>query len=253
MEVDICVYGGTASGVITAYTAKKLGKSVLLIEPSKHLGGMTTGGLGHTDIGNKFVVTGLARDFYRRIGKHYGTFEKWIFEPHVAKNILLSYVKEAELHIWYQQRLLAVNKQAAFIQSIVLEDDEKPTVSPQRVVKAKMFIDCTYEGDLMAKAGVSYTVGREANNQYGETYNGVQMLDKHQFPDGIDPYRIKGKPESGLIWGISNEVLQPNGTGDKKVQATIFVYAYPKTLIIKFLLPNQKTMTPVSMNCFYGR
>ncbi|GAB4476899.1 MAG: FAD-dependent oxidoreductase [Thermoflexibacter sp.] len=222
IEVDICVYGGTASGIITAYTAKKLGKSVILIEPSKHLGGMTTGGLGHTDIGNKFVVTGLARDFYRRIGKHYGTFEKWIFEPHVAKNILLSYLKEADVQVWYQRRLRAVNKQAGFIQSIILEDDEKPTVSPLRVVKAKMFIDCTYEGDLMAKAGVSYTVGREANSQYGETYNGVQMLDKHQFPDGIDPYKIKGKQESGLIWGISNEALPPNGTGDKKLQAYNF-------------------------------
>jgi hypothetical protein len=222
VEVDICIYGGTASGVITAYTAKKLGKSVLLIEPSKHLGGMTTGGLGHTDIGNKFVVTGLARDFYRRIGKHYGTFEKWIFEPHVAKNILLNYLKEADVQVWYQRRLRAVNKQAGFIQSIILEDNEKPTVSPQRVVKAKMFIDCTYEGDLMAKAGVSYTVGREANSQYGETYNGVQMLDKHQFPDGIDPYKIKGKQESGLIWGISNEALPPNGTGDKKLQAYNF-------------------------------
>jgi hypothetical protein len=222
IEVDICVYGGTASGVIAAYTAKKLGKSVLLIEPSKHLGGMTTGGLGHTDIGNKFVVTGLARDFYRRIGKHYGKFEKWIFEPHVAKNILLGYLREADVQVWYQQRLFAVNKREGFIQSIVLENDEKPQASTPQVVKAKMFIDCTYEGDLMAKAGVSYTVGREANSQYGETYNGVQMLNKHQFPDGIDPYRIKGNKESGLLWGISNESVQPNGTGDKKVQAYNF-------------------------------
>jgi hypothetical protein len=85
-----------------------------------------------------------------------------------------------------------------------------------------MFIDCSYEGDLMAKAGVSYTVGREANAKYNETYNGVQLRNKHQFPDGIDPYKIPGKPESGLVWGISSEKLAPQGTGDKKVQAYNF-------------------------------
>ena len=83
-DVDICVYGGTSAGVIAAYTAKKLGKSVLIVEPGRHVGGLTTGGLGYTDIGNKYAVTGLARDFYRRIGNHYGKFEQWIFEPHVA-------------------------------------------------------------------------------------------------------------------------------------------------------------------------
>lgn len=222
LEVDICVYGGTASGVITAYTAAKMGKSVVLVEPSTHLGGLTTGGLGFTDIGNKFVVTGLARDFYRRIGTHYGKFEQWIFEPHVAKNILLEYIKEAKIKVLYQTRLVATKKENGFITSILLENDAKPSSATNQTIKAKMFIDCTYEGDLMARAGVSYTVGREANSQYGETYNGVQMLDKHQFPDGIDPYKIKGKPESGLLWGISSEAVQANGTGDKKVQAYNF-------------------------------
>jgi hypothetical protein len=221
-SVDICVYGGSASGVITAYTAAKMGKSVILIEPSKHLGGLTTGGLGHTDIGNKFAVTGLARDFYRRIGKHYGKFEQWIFEPHVAKNVLLSYIREAKINIVYQTRLVSVQKENSYITSILLENDANPSPATNQTVEAKMFIDCTYEGDLMAKAGVSYTVGREANSQYGETYNGVQLLNKHQFPDGIDPYKVKGKPESGLLWGISAEPTQPNGTGDKKVQAYNF-------------------------------
>jgi hypothetical protein len=221
-EVDICVYGGTASGVITAYTASKMGKSVILIEPSNHLGGLTTGGLGFTDIGNKFVVTGLARDFYRRIGKHYGKFEQWIFEPHVAKNILLEYIKQAQIKVLYQKHLVAVQKEKDLIVSILLENEENPSPATNQNIKAKIFIDCTYEGDLMAKAGVSYTLGREANSQYGETYNGVQMLDKHQFPDGIDPYKIKGKPESGLLWGISPEPVQPNGTGDKKIQAYNF-------------------------------
>src|SRR5687768_18033278 len=85
-KVDICIYGGTSAGVIAAYTARKMGKTVLLIEPGRNLGGMSSGGLGYTDIGNKYAVTGLARDFYRRIGQHYGKFEQWTFEPHVAEN-----------------------------------------------------------------------------------------------------------------------------------------------------------------------
>jgi hypothetical protein len=222
IEVDICVYGGTASGVITAYTAQKMGKSVLLIEPTKHLGGLTTGGLGFTDIGNKFTITGLARDFYRQVGKHYGKFEQWIFEPHVAENILLSYIKNAKIDVLYQNRLFSVRKENGSIQSITLESSVNPSSETNQIIKARMFVDCTYEGDLMAKAGVSYTYGREANSQYNETYNGVQMLDKHQLRDGIDPYKIKGKPESGLLWGISTEPVQPNGTGDKKVQAYNF-------------------------------
>ena len=95
-NVDICVYGGTSLGVIAAYTAKKQGKSVLLIEPTTHIGGMSSGGLGQTDIGNKYVVQGLALDFYRRLGSHYGTFEKWIFEPHVAENIFRQYIAEED-------------------------------------------------------------------------------------------------------------------------------------------------------------
>src|SRR5687768_285258 len=86
-KVDICVYGGTSAGVMAAYTAKRMGKTVLLIEPGKHLGGLSSGGLGYTDIGNKFAISGLALDFYRRIGQHYGKFEQWIFEPRVAENL----------------------------------------------------------------------------------------------------------------------------------------------------------------------
>ena len=76
-----------------------------------------------------------------------------------------------------------------------------------------MFIDCTYEGDLMAKAGVSYTIGREDNKLYNETYNGVQLMKGHQFPDGIDPYKIPGDSTSGLLWGIAPTTLSPEGTG----------------------------------------
>ncbi|HUS02625.1 MAG TPA: FAD-dependent oxidoreductase [Chitinophagaceae bacterium] len=221
-QYDVCVYGGTAAGVIAAYTASKMGKSVVLVEPGKHLGGLTTGGLGYTDIGNKYAISGLSLDFYRRIGKHYGKFEQWIFEPHVAEEILLGYIKRCKATVMFQQRIISTKKYKGFLQNIVIENSEHPDGSANKTVHAKMFIDCSYEGDLMAKAGVSYFVGREDNSLYGETYNGVQLRDQHQFPDGIDPYKIQGDPSGGLLWGISPETLKPKGSGDKKVQAYNF-------------------------------
>jgi hypothetical protein len=215
-QVDICVYGATSGGVIAAYTAKKLGKTVLLIEPGKHLGGMTSGGLGLTDIGNKYAITGISRDYYRRIGQHYGKFEQWVFEPHVAEELFKEYVKRGKVDVLFSHRLASVRKTDGQIQEIVVEDFEKP--ASKRTIRAKMFIDCSYEGDLMAKAGVSYFVGREDNSKYNETISGVQLMTGHQLPDGIDPYKIPGQPESGLLWGISPAKLEPNGTGDGKEQ-----------------------------------
>lgn len=238
IDVDVCIYGGTSAGVIAAYTAKKYGKNVVLIEPGRHLGGLSSGGLGYTDIGNKFAVTGLARDFYRRIGTHYGKFEQWIFEPHVAEQTFQQYISEASVPVLYGYRLAKVDRNASAITEIVVENSDQPSSSTNKIVSAKIFIDCSYEGDLMAKAGVSYIVGREANSKYGETYNGVQMRDKHQFPDGIDPYKVPGKPESGLLWGIADESLQPQGTGDKKVQAYNFRIC---------LTRDPKNMIPITM------
>lgn len=219
VEVDVCVYGGTSAGVIAAYTVQKLGKKSILIEPGKNLGGMSSGGLGYTDIGNKYAITGLARDFYRRIGKHYGKFEQWIFEPKVAEALFNDYVKRGGYPVLYTTRVKEVKKDGKRITAVIFENADRPDRSTDVIVKAKMFIDCGYEGDLMARAGISYTVGREANQDYNETINGVQLMHGHQFPDGIDPYKTPGKPESGLLWGISKETLPPNGTGDKKVQA----------------------------------
>ncbi len=221
-EVDICVYGGTSSGVIAACTAARMNKTVLLIEPGKRLGGLSSGGLGFTDIGNKSIVTGLARDFYRQVGKHYGKFEQWVFEPGVAEAVFKQYVKRSDVKVLFQKRIIKARMADRTIRQIVLEDSENPASGLHVTIRAKMFIDCSYEGDLMAKAGISYTYGREANAQYNETINGVQLKNKHQFPDGIDPYKIPGKPESGLLWGISNEPLLPEGTGDKKIQAYNF-------------------------------
>lgn len=222
VTVDICVYGGTSGGVIAAYTAKKLGKSVLLIEPGKHLGGMSSGGLGQTDIGNKYAINGIARDFYRRIGTHYGRLEQWTFEPHVAENLFNQYVKRANVDVLFSHRITAATKNGTNITEITLENSDQPGTATNRTVRAKMFMDCSYEGDLMAKAGVSYIVGRESNSQYQETLSGVQLLDKHQFPDGIDPYVKPGDSSSGLVYGVSPAKLQPNGTGDKTVQAYNF-------------------------------
>lgn len=218
-QYDVCIYGGTSAGVIAAYTAKKMGKTVLLVEPGKNLGGLSSGGLGYTDIGNKYAIKGLALDFYRRLGRHYGKFEQWIFEPHVAEKIFNDYTREANIQVLYEYRISKAEKKDGYINNIVIENSTTPSTLTNKIIAAKMFIDCSYEGDLMAKAGVSYTTGRESNSTYNETYNGFQLMDGHQFPDGIDPYNIPATSSSGLLWGISNEQLLQNGTGDKKIQA----------------------------------
>ncbi|MVZ67065.1 FAD-dependent oxidoreductase [Sphingobacterium sp. DK4209] len=221
VEVDLCIYGATSAGVVAAYTAAKAGKKVVIVDPVNHIGGLSSGGLGMTDIGNKFVVTGLALDFYRKIGKHYGTFEQWIFEPKVAEQIFRDYLGKTNVQLLLNHPLVKVNKKGNSITDIELSSTEGKSS-----VTAKVFMDCTYEGDLLAASGVSYHVGREDNSLYGETINGVQLLEGHQFPNGVDPYQVKGDPSSGLLWGISNEKLLPRGTGDKKVQA----YNYRITL-----------------------
>lgn len=214
---DLCIYGGTSAGIIAGYAAEQLGLSVIVLEPSNHIGGLTSGGLGRTDIGNKHAVVGLARDFYRRLGNHYNDFEMWNFEPHIASNVFKQYIGEVNLDVRKNHRIKAVktNNNAIISLSCVTDTGELS-------VQARVFMDCTYEGDLMAKTGVSYTVGRESNHTYSETYNGVQLLEGHQFPDEVDPYVEKGNPASGLLWGISDEKLAPQGSGDDKVQAYNF-------------------------------
>ena len=219
---DICVYGATSAGVIAACAARRAGKSVILLEPGSRVGGLTTGGLGYTDIGNKYAISGMARDFYRRVGARYGRFECWVFEPHVALDVFHSYLAEAGITVQYHRRLVSVEKQGGRIRTIVTEDALKPGAPSYRHIAAREFIDCSYEGDLMARAGVSYFVGREANSVYDETYDGSQLREKHQFPDGIDPYRIPGDPRSGLLWGIGDSHIDSPGTGDRRIQAYNF-------------------------------
>lgn len=214
---DVCVYGGTSAGVVAAYSAAQRGLDVVLVEPTEHIGGMTSGGLGFTDIGNKQVIAGVAKQFYRKVGEHYGRLEQWIFEPSVADSIMRAYIGHENIVLMDNYRIRESKLDGTRISGIVVENSVDP--SKTKTIKADYFIDCSYEGDLMARSGVEYTVGRESNEQYGETYNGVELMDKHQFPDGIDPYKEKGNPESGLLWGISPAKVAQDGTADNMVQA----------------------------------
>ena len=211
----VCIYGGSSACVTAAYSAAHEGCKVTIICPDKTIGGMTTGGLGQTDIGNKQAVIGISRQFYRKLGEHYGKLEQWLFEPHVAEEILMEYLDNPRIKLMQGYYLDSVEKDGTRIISITCTDKNGGKVT----VKADQFIDCSYEGDLMAKAGVSYMVGREDNSVYGETYNGSQLMRNHQFNDGIDPFVEPGNPDSGLLWGISDWKLKPDGTGDNYVQA----------------------------------
>jgi hypothetical protein len=248
-DYDVVVYGGTSAAIIAAVQAKKMGKSVVVVSPDKHLGGLSSGGLGFTDTGNKGVIGGLSRDFYHRIWKHYDSadawrWEKkseyggkgqgtpavdgqqrtmWIFEPHAAEKVYEDYVKEFDIPLHRDEwldREKGVEKQGARIASI--------TTLSGKTYAGKMFIDATYEGDLMASAKVSYHVGREANSVYGEKWNGTQvgiLHHRHHFgvlKKGISPYLIPGDPMSGVLPRISTEPVGNYGEADKRVQAYCF-------------------------------
>jgi hypothetical protein len=221
IETDICVYGGTSGGVIAAVQAKKMGKKVVVAEFGKHLGGLTSGGLTYTDIGNKAAVGGLSRDFYRSLGKVYGKEEAWTFAPSVAENEFNRLVKEHGIEVHLNQRLAALNKSGGRITEIAMQDGT--------VYRAKMFIDASYEGDLMAKAGVSYHYGREANSVYGETLNGIrEKTPHHQFLVDVDPYMKAGDASSGLLPYIQNTPFGKAGDGDRAVQAYNFRLCFTK-------------------------
>jgi hypothetical protein len=217
-NIDICIYGGTSAGVMAAYAARMSGRSVLLIEPGRHLGGLSSGGLGATDTGMDETIAGLSRDFYVRLGKKYGFDDAvWHFEPGVAEEVFNDYITEAEIEVLFDYSVVSIQKKGRTIQSITLRDHEHG--KRQVTVTARVFLDCSYEGDLMALSGVRYMVGREGNDVYGETYNGVQISKDNQVPAGVDPYVVPGEPGSGLVWGINPEPIGEPGSGDHKVQA----------------------------------
>ncbi|QIP15046.1 FAD-dependent oxidoreductase [Spirosoma aureum] len=236
---DVVVYGGTPAGVMAAIQVARMGQTVALLEPGRHLGGIMVEGLGGTDIDNhqEFqnspAVGGLALEFYRRIAKAYGRsgeFEQvlqngskkpdiWRFEPHVAERVILEWVASYPIKVRYGSRLLemknAVLKKGTAIQQIKLENGQ--------TYRAKVFIDATIEGDLLNAAGISTVIGRESNATYGESKNGIQAITDHaQFLVKVDPYQVMGDPTSGVIPTIQNEPLGTPGEGDQHLQAYCF-------------------------------
>ncbi len=252
---DVIIYGGTSAGITAAIQSARLGKSVIIIEPTKRLGGLTTGGLGQTDIGNKQVIGGIAREFYKNIKNHYQDSTNWVwqfpsaykdggqsrsgihedamwtFEPSAALEVYQDMIKNLDITIVYNQQLnrsSGISKIDNVINSISMQSGE--------TYYGKVFIDATYEGDLLAAADISYTLGREANAQYGESLNGVQANDlaktlkgavshngvHHNFIDGVDPYIIKGDTSSGLLPFISEGGPGIDGQGDRIIQAYCF-------------------------------
>jgi hypothetical protein len=252
-EHDVVIYGGTCAAVTSAVQVKKMGKSVIIVSPDKHLGGLSSGGLGFTDTGNKAVIGGLARDFYHRIYQHYQKPEAWkqqkqseygnkgqgtpamdgenrtmwIFEPHAAEQVFEDYIQEFGIEVvrdeWLD-RAKGVQKDGDKITAI--------TTLSGKTYAGKMFIDATYEGDLMAAAGCDYHVGREANSVYGEEHNGIQvgvLHHRHHFgavKEPISPYKVPGDPKSGVLPRVSAEDPGVKGEGDKRVQAYCFRSCY---------------------------
>lgn len=214
VDADVCVYGATSAGVIAAVQAARMGRSAVLVGFGRHIGGMTSGGLGATDVGNSAAIGGLSRQFYDRIGAHYGTAVQFTFEPHVAEQVFEDWLAETGVTVYREEHLHEVHRQGTVIREIVMESG--------RTFRSGAYVDATYEGDLMARAGITYTVGREGNAVYGETWNGYHVSTNHQFRVPVDPYRTPGDPASGLLPGISAAPPGTTGAGDRRVQAYDF-------------------------------
>ncbi|MEX2577776.1 MAG: FAD-dependent oxidoreductase [Verrucomicrobiales bacterium] len=226
-EADVVVYGDTPAAIVAAIQVKGMGKSVILVAPKKQLGAMASGGLGKTDKGKEGTIGGMSREFFERVGKHYGKDIGWDFEPKVATAVYEEMLADAGLDDTAVRRgrrldlTDGVTKNGSRIQEIRCESGER--------FRARVFLDCTYEGDLMALAGVAYHVGREPRSQYGEKLAGVlepgsedYRQPKQFFEEGVDPHIEPGDPSSGLLPGIQGEGLAEPGTGDAKVQAYNF-------------------------------
>jgi hypothetical protein len=245
-SADVIIYGGTSAAIMAAVEVAQSGKTVIVVSPDKHLGGLTSGGLGYTDTGNKSVIGGLSREFYHRVWLHYndsaawvwqkhseygnkgqGTVAMdgenrtmWIFEPHVAEQVFEDFVAENNITVYRDEWLDRENgvvKNDGKIESI-------KTLSGKKF-SGKIFMDATYEGDLMAAAGVSYHVGRESTAQYNEQWNGVQtgvLHHNHWFWAKLSPYKVPGDPASGLVYGVSGEHPGEYGAADNKIQAYCF-------------------------------
>lgn len=216
---DLVVYGGTASGVITAYSAAKEGLNVVLLEPRNHLGGMVTGGLSATDLGHFEIIGGYARDFYMQAAAHYGVHsltrhDDWLSEPHVGEEIFRAMLSEAGVDVHFHEKL----REHGGV-SIVAKHVTSLRTMDGKVWKAKIFADCSYEGDVMAQAGVNYTFGREGIKEYGEDLAGVRAkTPAHQFTWPLNAY----DDEHRLLPEINPGPLDTPGSADKKVQSYNF-------------------------------
>ena len=244
---DLVIYGSSPAALTSAVEAQKHGKRAVIVCPETRIGGLTTGGLGQTDIGNKSAFGGLALQFYKDVADYYkneanwkyekrsdyvpdgqcagslGEDSMWTFEPCAALKILNGWEKKYGLDIRRGEYLDRSKVE------VEVEGGQR-RISAIRTLKGdvyrgKMFVDATYEGDLLAAAGVSYIVGREANSVYGETISGVQKAKSigHQLSPGIDPYVVKGDKTSGLLPGVAPyDPNEKDGDGDKRVQAYCF-------------------------------
>ncbi|MEN8202747.1 MAG: FAD-dependent oxidoreductase [Bacteroidota bacterium] len=246
-KADVIIYGGTSAAITAAVQLTKMDKSVIVVSPDIHLGGLTASGLGYTDTGNKEVIGGLSREFYQRVYDYYMDPETWkwqtkegygnkgqgtaaidgdartmwIFEPHIAEQVFEDFASDYELEIYRDEwldREKGVDVSEGKIRAI-------RSLSGQ-TYEGKLFIDATYEGDLMAAAGISYHMGREASSVYGEEWNGVQvgiLHHGHHFGEmNISPYVIPGDPGSGVLARISTAHPGIRGEGDKRLQAYCF-------------------------------
>ena len=210
---DICIYGGVAAGISAALAASRAGKSCVIVEPSAHLGGLTAGGLSETDFGKKPAIGGISREFYERVGREYGCAEEWKFEPKIAEKVMDDMARESGARVFRREFLGGLETHGRRIVALSTQSG--------LTVRARAFLDCSYEGDLLAMAGCRFHVGRESNAQYGETINGAQVRQKHQFDFDVCPYRVENRPDSGLLPGIEAQ-LPRIGEGDSRLQAFNF-------------------------------
>ncbi|MGW8314105.1 MAG: FAD-dependent oxidoreductase [Bacteroidales bacterium] len=207
---SVVVYGATASGCIAAIAAARSGVKVLLIEPGKNVGGMVTGGLSHNDYGDLTVIGGLAREFYEKVADHY---QKPIYywrgpEPGVGEMIFREWLEEAGVSLIFGNRVMEVANKDGVIQWIVLTNGD--------TIRGRVFVDASYEGDLMARAGVTYSIGREGISEYGESWAGRRAIlpDGHQMLPRVSPF-----DEEGNLLPLINDVpLVKEGEADKAVQ-----------------------------------
>jgi hypothetical protein len=214
-EQDVVVYGATSGGVVAAVRAARDGHSVLLLGFDDHVGGMTSGGLGETDVGRADVVGGLARTFYAEVAAAYHASDPhWTVESRVAEEIFERWLADAGVLVRRRQHLAGVEVVDGRIVELRTDDGGRH--------RAAVYVDASYEGDLMAAAGVRYAVGREASSVYGESLAGVQRSGNHQFARRVDPYVVPGQASSGLLPGISADPYGTVGDGDRRVQAYTF-------------------------------